>query len=103
TYTVLLVNSFESAIYVDFVEISNDIGPLVEGFYQETYPTVTLGLVGAWIAENDKKFNGGTAVQSTALNDSLVFEFEGTGFEIGTSNDSDGGDMLVCYEAGSLS
>ncbi len=103
TYTVRVVNEQPAQLLVDFAEIAIDAGPLVVGLYEETHPAVDAGLTGSWIPATDKNFSGGTAVQTTTLSDSLVFEFEGTGFAVGTSTGSTGGNMLVCYEAGSLS
>jgi hypothetical protein len=41
-------------------------------------------------------------VQTNVADDYLVFDFAGTGFQVGTATNDQGGSMLVCYEQGDL-
>lgn len=103
-YTVRVRNTAAVALSIDYVYIVNSTDPLAPGYYEEAYPVLTAGRQGSgWNIINNKNYSGGSAVQTSTAGDRLLFEFEGTGFAVGTFMGRSGGNMVVCYEAGALS
>jgi hypothetical protein len=103
TYTIRVRNLLASNLVLDYITTLNAFDPLTPGLYEETHPKVATGLTGTWLpAPVNSAFSGKNAVQTTTLNDRLVFDFEGTGFQIGTTTDKNGGLVLVCYEPGNM-
>ncbi len=101
-YTIRVRNLLAGNLVIDYINNVNAFDPLLPGTYEETHPKIVSGLTGVtWLpAPNNNAYSGKTAVQTTTLDDRLIFDFEGTGFQIGTTTDKNGGNVLVCYEAG---
>lgn len=110
---------YASAV-IDYVNIYNSLDPLVEGTYEETHPKLRAGLmlanntpqgsVPAWTAATpdwatlpSPVFSGGSLVQTSTPGDYLVFDFTGTGFEVGSTTDIYGSEVEICYAAGTIS
>lgn len=103
-YTIRVRNLIAANLVIDYISNVNAFDPLIPGLYEETHPKVATGLIGTWLpAPSNSAYSSKAAVQTTTLDDRLVFDFEGTGFQIGTTTDKNGGSVLVCYEQGSLS
>ena len=110
---------YASAV-IDYVTIYNSLDPLVEGTYEETHPKLRAGLMLAnntpqgtipvwtaatpnWATLPSPVFSGGSLVQTSTAGDYLVFDFNGTGFEIGSTTDVYGSELEVCYASGTIS
>jgi hypothetical protein len=104
-YTIRVRNLLAGNLVIDYINNVNAVDPLIPGLYEETHPKISNGLTGTgWLpAPSNNAYSGKAAVQTTTLDDRLVFDFDGTGFQIGTTTDKNGGSVLVCYEAGNAS
>jgi hypothetical protein len=129
-HLVTITTTGYGTLILDAIEVYNTNAPLTAGMYEEFHPALlyseTLAANGVnvnsqWTPIYSSTYSGGRMMQTTALpplvdhdsnpstppipntvDGSLVFEFSGTGFEIGTLVDRYGGEVLVCYEAGTL-
>lgn len=105
---------------VDYVNIYNSLDPLAAGTYEETHPKLRAGLMLAgntpqgtiptwtpttlnWATLVSPVYSGGSMVQTSTPGDYLVFDFNGTGFEIGSVADLYGSEVEICYAAGAIS
>jgi hypothetical protein len=130
-HTVTITTLGYGSFILDAIEIVDTGAPLVEGLFEEFYPSLlyseTLNANGVnvnsqWTPLHSTTYSGGRIMQTTTLptltdtdanpqtptmnatspDGSIIFEFTGTGFEVGTVVDRYGGETLVCYEAGSI-
>jgi hypothetical protein len=106
---------------LDAVEIVDSDTVLTVGMYEEYHPALTysetlnangVNVNSQWTPIHSSSYSNGRMMQTTTLptldsanppnptnaEGSLVFEFTGTGFEVGTLVDRYGGEVLVCYE-----
>ena len=105
---------------VDYVNIYNSLDPLPAGRYEDTHPKLRAGLMLAnntrqtsipvwtpaapnWATLSSPVYSGGSLVQTSTPGDYLVFDFNGTGFEIGSITDVFGSEVEICYAAGTIS
>gem|GEM_PF-6900103 len=88
-----------SVIVDAIMPLSGSAEPLQAGIYDAT--DSRLALTGTWLTEYNNSFlPNGRLVRSQTANASMTFEFEGTGFEIGTILDRLGGELEICYAQG---
>lgn len=102
--TPALINKWQT-LRADFTAGSTNTDTLSlvssgSGIVQFFVDDVALHTGGMWMPIFDKKFTGGTAMESRTHGAQMTFSFRGTGFEIGTSPDNDGGEFEVCYNTG---
>ncbi|MBZ0296088.1 MAG: S8 family peptidase, partial [Anaerolineae bacterium] len=103
-YTIRVRNKAAETLLVDYVYTTVSTTPLTQGYFEETHPVLVAGRQGAgWVTTTGSNYSGGAAVQTSTAGDRMLFQVNGTGFAIGTVMNSNGGDMLVCYEAGAIS
>ena len=105
---------------IDYVNIYNSLDPLPEGRYEDTHPKLRAGLMLAnntrqpsvpvwtpaalnWATLPSPVYSGGSLVQTSTPGDYLVFDFNGTGFEIGSVADVFGSEVEICYATGTIS
>ncbi|MBZ0288965.1 MAG: hypothetical protein K8I30_15210, partial [Anaerolineae bacterium] len=110
SYTVQVRNTLASRLVLDYVAVFNSVDPLAEGRYEENHPKLITGRQGAgWSAVTGSAYSGGAAAQTSVANtvtdpgNALVFDFEGSGFEVSIPTGRFGSEVSICYEAGALS
>ncbi|MGQ9887199.1 MAG: S8 family serine peptidase [Aggregatilineales bacterium] len=113
-------NPPRASAVIDYVNIYNSLDPLPEGRYEDTHPKLRAGLMLAddtrqssvpawtpaalnWATLPSPVYSGGSLVQTSTPDDYLVFDFNGTGFEIGSVTDVFGSEVEICYAAGTIS
>jgi hypothetical protein len=108
-HVVTITSLTSGAFTIDAIEAS-DGAALTAGLYQEgaagirysgveTTSTDRTLLIPNWTGIVNRAYSGGAGATTTTVNASVSFNFEGTGFEIGTPIDRAAGDFRVCYEA----
>ncbi len=121
-HTVTITTLGFSPFILDAVEIVDTSAALTAGLYEEAHPALQysetvagVAVTGDWSPIYSRSYSDGRMMQTTARPtdfaavpdptnpDGLMsFSFMGTGFEIGTLVDRYGGEVLVCYESGTI-
>ncbi len=94
-YTARVRNTLALELVLDYVHIIDGLNPLIAGRYENTHPILTT--TGTWTTLASKTASNGNYLRTQTVNSFAQFEFEGTGFGIGTFADRYGSEMLVCY------
>lgn len=94
-YSVRVRNTLALELVLDYLHVIDGINPLIAGRYENNHPI--LDTTGTWTTLASKTASNGNYLRTQTVDNFVQFEFEGTGFGIGTFADRYGSEMLVCY------
>ncbi|MCB9452090.1 MAG: S8 family serine peptidase [Anaerolineaceae bacterium] len=109
---IVTLTTLDTGIFnLDAVKLVDTTAALPAGFYEDTHPG--LNYSGSdWTTISSRSYTDSHAAETlagttltggnpAAADGSMIFRFTGTGFEIGTQQDRFGGEVQICYRAGS--
>ncbi len=89
-------------LYIDYIQVMNDLEPLTVGRHEDNHPSLTNGTTGTWTTQFTRNASEGSYLRTQTAGDSIEFEFDGTGFGIGTFIDRFGSEMEICWDNGGV-
>lgn len=99
-YVVTITSADFEQMIIDAIEPTVLAQTLTIGTYDDNHPGIFYPDLSLWRSENQTQFFGGSYSRSTSNGAIAYFTFQGTGFNLGMTQDTNGGEVEVCYTPG---